>query len=467
MFDIINKHHKSYLRGNRWMEYKVLKEKYHYFIYKNYQITEDAENIYLKYEFEIENLAKFNPVLVIAKKKFEIYDLYSNVARNVVFNLGMVEAISYYKLTCSKYFVVKCGKLNEEQIAWYQKLIYLGLGEFRYINHIQEKTEDFVQIMTEGKALQKEELSYPLSDCMVPIGGGKDSNVTLELLKKSSYKRFGFRINLEDVSRKCAQIAGLQEDEIIEVKRKMDSNLIELNKQGFLNGHTPFSAMVAWLTYFVATIFGKKYIVLSNEDSANESNIKGENINHQYSKTLEFENDFRDYVKCYICPNGPEYFSFLRPINELQIAKLFSEQEQYHEVFKSCNIGSKEKPWKWCCNCAKCLFPYTILSPFLEKEKLINIFGEDLFEKENLLKTFVELCGYSKNKPFECVGTYEEVCVAVTKTIQNRNEKLPFLLQYYKENFELIDHDLLHYYSKNHNLPSEFDEILKGKIFEC
>lgn len=449
------------------MEYEVLKEKYPYFVYKNYQITEDAENIYLKYEFEIENLAKFNPVLVIAKKKFEIYDLYSNISQNIIFNLGMVEAISYYKLTCSKYFVVKCGKLNEKQIAWYQKLIYLGLGEFRYVNQIQEKQEDFVQIITEGETLQSGKLDYTLSDCMIPIGGGKDSNVTLELLRNSSYKRFGFRINLENVSQKCAEIAGLQKDEIVEVKRKMDSNLIELNKQGFLNGHTPFSAMVAWLTYFVATIFGKKYIVLSNEDSANESNIKGQNINHQYSKTFEFENDFREYVKNYVCENGPEYFSFLRPINEFQIAKLFSKQEQYHEVFKSCNIGSKENPWEWCCNCAKCLFPYIILSPFLEKEKLIHIFGEDLFEKENLLKTFIELCGYSKNKPFECVGTYEEVRIAISKTIQNRNEKLPFLLQYYKENFEVIDHDLLHYYSENHNLPNEFDEILKGKVFEC
>ncbi len=448
------------------MEYKVLREKYKRFIYKNYQITEDNENIYLKYEFEIENLANFNPVLVVAKKDFQIYSLYTDVVKNIVFNLGMVEAISYYKLTCSQIFDVKCGKLNQEQIAWYQKLIYLGLGEFRYINGIQETQDNFVRIITEGERLEPKKLDYPLNDCVVPIGGGKDSNVTLELLKETPYKRYGFRINLEKVSQKCAEIAGLQECEIMEVKRKIDSNLIELNKKGFLNGHTPFSAMVAFLTYFTATIFGKKYIVLSNEDSANESNIKGENINHQYSKTIEFENDFRKYVKNYICSNGPEYFSFLRPISELQIAKLFSKQEQYHDVFKSCNVGSKSKPWKWCCNCAKCLFPYIILSPFLYKEKLVHIFGEDLFEKEDLLKTFVELCGYSENKPFECVGTYEEVRVAISKTIQNMNEKLPFLLQYYKDNFELMDYDLLHYYNENHNLPREFDKILRKKIFE-
>ena len=101
------------------------------------------------------------------------------------------------------------------------------------------------------------------------------------------------------------------------------------------------------------------------------------------------------------------------------------------------------------------------------KERLVSIFGEDLFEKESLLKTFIELCGYAENKPFECVGTYEEVRLAVSKTIQNSNGKLPFLLQYYQDNFEMSDDDILTYYNENNHLPKEFDEILRGKIFEC
>ncbi len=449
------------------MEYKNVREKYAKFIYHTYKIEEDSQNIYLKYFFEIEGLAEFRPVLTILKKNFKIHDLYSDISKNIVFNIGMIEAISYFKATCSKYFCVKCGILNQEQINWYKKLIYLGLGEFRYINQIQETQDNFVQIFSEGTDFKPQEYKKELKDVMIPIGGGKDSNVTLELLKDSPYKRFGFRINLEEVSEKCAETAGLTNDEIIEVKRKMDPNLLELNQNGFLNGHTPFSAMVAFVTYFVAIIFHKKYIVLSNEDSANESNIKGENINHQYSKTIEFENDFRNYVTNFICPNGPEYFSMLRPISEIQIAKLFSQLEAYHLIFKSCNIGSKSKPWKWCCDCAKCLFPYIILSPFLEKEKLTDIFGEDLFENQKLLQTFIELCGYAENKPFECVGTYQEVRYAVSETIRKTKTQLPFLLQYYQDHFELIDCDLLNQYNENHNLPKEFDEILKRKLFEC
>ncbi len=449
------------------MEYEILREKYDRFIYQNYKIEQDEENIYLKYEFEIQGLTTFQPTLKILKKDFKWHCLDKNIAQNIAFHIGIVEAISYWKATCSKNFYINCGKLKQEQIDWFKKLIYLGLGEFRYKNKIQVSQENFVQIITQGKEYKTETLPETLTDTIIPIGGGKDSNVTLELLKETNQKRFGFRMNLEEVSKKCAKIAGLEENEIIEVNRTIDSNLLDLNQKGFLNGHTPFSALLAFITYFTAVTLGKKYIVLSNEDSANESNIKGENINHQYSKTIEFENDFRTYVKQYICSNGPEYFSFLRPINELQIAKLFSQLEEYHPIFKSCNLGSKSKPWKWCCNCPKCLFPFIILSPFLYQEKLVTIFGEDLFEKESLLQTLIELCGYAENKPFECVGTYDEVRYAISKTIQNTSGKLPFLLQYYKDHFEIFDSNLLNNYNEKNNLPQEFDEILRGKIFEC
>ena len=161
----------------------------------------------------------------------------------------------------------------------------------------------------------------------------------------------------------------------------------------------------------------------------------------------------------------------LRPINELQIAMLFSKNEQYHSTFKSCNVGSKQIPWVWCGNCPKCLFVFIILSPFLYSSgKLTKIFGQDLLQKESLLETFKELCGYGKTKPFECVGTYEEVNFAITKTIlelEKENKKLPYLLQFYKDNYKLVDisKDLTKQYNEENSVPKELEEILKGKIF--
>ena len=447
------------------MEFNSLRNTYKEFIYRNYEIIDNQDKIILKYFFEIPGVANFEPSIEILKKDFDIQNVNTEFTKNLVFNLGMIEAISYFKATCSPEFVIECGHLDEAQQKWFRKIFYLGLGEFRFVNKIEVKEEDFITFISKTEKINIEPITRELDGVIIPIGGGKDSNVTLDLLKDYKDNSYAFCIGSKEVSLKSAEVAGYSRNEVIEVKRIIDKNLIDLNSKGFLNGHTPFSAMVAFLTYLVAFLTGKKYVALSNEDSANESNVVGEKINHQYSKSLEFENDFRWYADNYLKANV-EYFSMLRPISELQIAMLFSKLEEFHPIFKSCNVGSKTEPWKWCCNCPKCLFVYTILSPFLYKEKLINIFGEDLFEREDLLQTFIELCGYGEKKPFECVGTYEEIKYAITETIKKVDGKLPVLLDYYNNNFEKSNVDLLNYYNENNNLPGEFEKILKGKILK-
>lgn len=449
------------------MEIDVLRNTYKKFIYHNYKIWEEKEKIILEFYFEIENLEEFHPRIEILKKEFKFEDIDSDIVKNIVFNIGMIEAISYFKATCSPQFIIKCGKLDEYQESWYKKIFYLGLGEFRYINKIWIEKEEFVQFISEGENIEINPSNKELDGIIIPIGGGKDSNVTLDLLKEYKDKSLVFCIGGKKVSLECAKIAGFESNQIIEISRIIDKKLLDLNKKGFLNGHTPFSAIIAFLTYLISYLLGKKYIALSNEDSANESNVVGKNINHQYSKTIEFENDFREYAEKYLKAKV-EYFSMLRPISELQIAMLFSKLEKFHPIFKSCNVGSKTEPWKWCCNCPKCLFVYTILSPFLYKDKLVDIFGEDLFEREDLLKTFGELCGFGEYKPFECVGTYDEVRFSVMKTIKNQKEKLPFLLEWYnncyKDVFPLKE-EMLEYYNNKNNVPKEFEKILKEKIF--
>ena len=451
------------------MDFKTLRENYKNFIYHSYKIYEEENKICLEYDFEIENLRRFTPRIEILKKNFKFNDINSNLIKNIVFNIGMIEAISYYKATCPENFIIECGALNEEQENWFRKLFYLGLGEFRFINNIKIQENELLSFKSLGSSFDIESLENinELSGNIIPIGGGKDSNVTIELLEKYKEDNLIFCIGSKKVSLDCAAVAGYDLDKIIEVKRIIDKNLLDLNKEGYLNGHTPFSAIVAFLTYLVSTLLNKRYVVLSNEDSANETNVKDENINHQYSKTIEFENDFRFYAEKYMKSNV-EYFSLLSPITELQIAYLFSKYEKYHEIFKSCNVGSKTEPWHWCTNCPKCLFVFTILSPFLYREKEVRIFGNDMFENKELLNTFIELCGYGENKPFECVGTFDEINYAVGKTIislKEKGEKLPYLLEYYDKNYELkVDDAILSYYNKNNNLPEEYSKILKERL---
>lgn len=455
------------------MEDKFVKFRsmYKEFIYHSYEIKENKDSIEIKYEFEIPNLSKFEPRITIQKKNIKFESVNNDYIKYIAFNLGMVELISYWKCVCPKTVIIKCGYLDDYQINWFKKLYYYGLGEYRYINNIKITQDELMEIEVAAKKTDIQIPHIERAGTIIPVGGGKDSTVTLELLKKYNKDNYCLIIGSKEPSMKCAEVAGYENDRIIEISRTIDENIKRLNAEGFLNGHTPFSSMLAFLSYLVATLTGKKYIALSNESSANESNVEGENINHQYSKSFEFEQDFTDYVRRYFS-DEVKYFSMLRPINELQIAMLFSENEKYHKIFKSCNVGSKHVPWIWCCNCPKCLFVYGILSPFLYKEKLIDIFEEDMFENKELLNTFIDLCGYGKTKPFECVGTYEEINFAITKTILNlekENKNLPYLLAYYKENYGVkeIENALVKQFNENNNVPEEFASILKSKIKEA
>ena len=436
------------------------RKEYPNFYYRKFQVIDNKNNFELIFTFEIPGLAVFEPKTTI-DKKFIVNSDYNYISY-MAFNIGLVELISYWKCTCSPNVIIEAGNLDSYQIEWFRKLYFYGLGEFFYVNGIDTNIKEFMNITSVGEKINIPALEYHGAGNLIAIGGGKDSVVSLELLKDMD--NTCFMVNPKVPGIECVKAAGY--GDYLTVKRTIDHNLLELNKQGFLNGHTPFSAILAFVSYLCAYLLNKKYIVLSNEGSANEATVIGTKINHQYSKTYEFENDFNEYAYQYLNINI-KYFSFLRCLSELQIAMLFANYKKYHKLFKSCNVGSKQIPWVWCGNCPKCLFVYIILSPFLTKKEMIEIFGNDLYEREELLHTFIELLGYAETKPFECVGTYREIRYAITKTIKKlelKNIKLPYLLEYYKNNFELSNEELLNYYNENNNLPKDFAVILKKSL---
>lgn len=436
--------------------FEKLRKEYKKFTYEKYDINETFSEIIITYYFNIDNKEKFNPTLKFSKSIIKNNNMDKDFFNYLVFHIGLIELISYWKCICPKEVEVSAGHIDHEQIEWFKKLYYYGLGEFFYTNKIDVSYDDFMHISCTSKEKYIPNINYHGTGNLIPVGGGKDSVVTLELLK--GMDNTTFIINPKSAMLECSKIAGY--DNPIIVNRTIDKNLIRLNKEGYLNGHTPFSSLVAFITYFISYLSNKKYIVLSNESSANESNVRGLKVNHQYSKSFEFENDFNLYTKKYFNIDI-KYFSFLRPLYEIQIARLFSKYEKYHKVFKSCNVGSKSSEWHWCLNCPKCLFVYIILSPFLYKDKLINIFGADLYENKDLLNTFIDLTGNSDNKPFECVGTYDEVNLALSLTIKKIDGELPYLLKYYKDNYKLVNYNLLNNYNLENNLDEEFDRILR------
>ncbi|MBR4262042.1 MAG: hypothetical protein IKQ35_01590 [Bacilli bacterium] len=442
-------------------EFLKFRNKYNNFIYDKYDISYDEENMIIKFFFSIEGLEEFTPSIKINKKYIKNKNINKNMLNYLVFHIGLIEMISYYKATCCTNIIINAGYVNADQIKWFKKILFNGLGEFLYKNNITVTEDELVNIICNGKEVNIDDPNYEGTGNLISIGGGKDSCVSLEILKNEK-NNSAFIINAKTPSLECARIAGYSNDNIICVERILDRKIIDLNNRGFLNGHTPFSALVAFISYLCAYLNNKRYIVLSNESSANESTVIGTNINHQYSKSFEFENDFYEYTHKYFRLEI-DYFSLLRGISEFQIGRIFSRFTKYHKVFKSCNLGSKEKEWKWCCNCSKCLFVYMILSPFLYKEDLVNIFGEDLYEREDLLDTFKEIIGETEVKPFDCVGTIEEAKYSVSLLIDKLDkDKLPFLLDYYYENYDLeLDGSNILKYNEENNIPKEYEKLVK------
>jgi len=343
----------------------------------------------------------------------------------------MIELVSYWKATCSPTIIVKPGILNNYQIEWWKHIYYHGLGEFFYLNGINISSTEFLSFTTFNDKPFKPVVLRGTKGVIVPVGGGKDSAVTLHLSLDMGDMTVPFLMNPRPAMTDSLEAEGDRFRSPVIVERIIDPLLLELNSRGYLNGHTPFSALLAFYTLLAGYITGITSIRLSNESSANEPTIPGTSINHQYSKSFDFERRFRDYTGKIISPDF-NYHSFLRPLNELQIAALFSGFKQFHAVFRSCNVGSKTNIW--CGKCSKCLFTTIILAPYLPAETVRNIFNKDLFDDPELIPMIRELSGMDDIKPFECVGTINEVRLALSEIIRKFNgRQLPVLLKVFRE----------------------------------
>ena len=444
-------------RSDNQYKFDALRQQFSTFTFESQEIELKDGTLHLAFSFNLDGKYHFTPTLTIPARSFYHWDMFpEEQLQTLAFHIGMIELVSYWKIACPKKVIVKPFSLTERQKSFWKKLYYNGLGEFFYLNTIICSEADFMIIETpEGKPFAKVDL--PLQEkAIIPVGGGKDSVVTLELLR-NELPCTPLIVNPRGATLGCVETAGYADGAFMVANRTLDPVMLQLNKEGYLNGHTPFSAMLAFVTLLVGFGSGSRYIALSNESSANESTVPGTNINHQYSKSVEFERDFREYVEENINADI-QYFSFLRPLSEMQIAYFFAQFKAYHKVFRSCNAGSKTD--SWCGNCPKCLFTWLILSPFISREKLTEIFGKDLMADMNLRPIFEELNGTSAVKPFECVGTVEEVRACVD-AMQNREGTIVAISPEAETNVA----EMLKRYNEENFLPDKIAAILKSKLY--
>ena len=446
--------------------YNQLRERFPRFKYLDFKYSVSANSLKVDYNFAIGETYFFNPKIQFYGDARRLLLRNKALLESMLFHIGLTEMISYWKTTCSPIIEIYPYAINNEQQKWFKKLIYNGLGEFFYINNIQPDPQSFVTFeIHSNEYLQKQKIDLS-EGYLVPVGGGKDSALTLELLQSKLV--MPMMMNPRKAQIDTIVAAGFRNDGYMKVSRSLDPTLLKLNSMGFLNGHTPFSALLAFVTLPVAVLSDKKNIALSNESSANESTVPGSDINHQYSKSIEFENDFRSYINTFIT-NDIRYFSLLRPLSELQISGLFSKLSAHHLGFRSCNAGSKTN--SWCGKCPKCMFTYIMLSAFLPQTRMEQIFGTNMFDDPEMIPFMEELTGIREVKPFECVGTVAEVNIALGHIIKSADGKtLPIVLQYYSENIEIIKTEEVlvskEFVDTNHNLTSEEVLIIYSHLNE-
>jgi len=245
------------------------------------------------------------------------------------------------------------------------------------------------------------------------VGGGKDSIVTLEALRQAGFEPVPFSVNPNQVIDSVNEASGLAP---LAARRRIEPALFELNAAGAFNGHIPVTAVNSLIAVATAVLHGLGPVVMSNERSASDPNLvwNGHEINHQWSKGVEAEGLLRSALTGHAGLTEP-YFSLLRTLSELHIARLFAQISRYDSVVTSCNAAFKlrDASDRWCTDCPKCRFIFLALAPFMPRERLTRIFSADLLADPAQVPGYRELLGVDGYKPFECVGEVEESVVAL------------------------------------------------------
>jgi hypothetical protein len=328
--------------------------------------------------------------------------------------LFFMAGVSYYKAYLSSEIYLEVGELDQETANFLSKTYERGLGEFFYVNQLDPHTP----IKFPGNHAKLSPISdrWTQSGQLVGIGGGKDSLVSVELLRQYQHGivtwSVGHRPQLEPLVKQI----GLPH---LWVERTWDRALLEHNTKGAYNGHVPISAILACVGAVVSVLSGYQDIVMSNEQSANEPTLRyqGVEINHQYSKSLEFETDFQSILS-HLFGENIRYYSLLRPFSEVYIAQLFSQIgfNKYKGVFSSCNqaYAHESNHMFWCGKCPKCAFIFLALTPFVDRAALESLWhGKNLLLDPNLEVTYRQLLGIEGDKPLDCVGEIKETRAAM------------------------------------------------------
>jgi hypothetical protein len=425
---------------------------YKQFIFESYRFDEADKTVYLHYS--LDGVLTFTETFRFAFD-FAAYD--HGVLDRAIQMLFFMAGVSYYKTYIPPEIIIRQGTIDPYMAHFFSKTYQRGLGEFWFVNKLDPHTP--VAFPTTSKIV--EPLSGPASEgLLVGLGGGKDSLVTVEMLRPHIPELTTWSVGHQPQLTPLVERIGVPH---YWVERTWDRQLLELAGKGALNGHIPISGILACAGVVTAVLAGKRDVVVSNEQSANEPDFvyKGVEINHQYSKSQEFEDDFQKLLQ-HIVGGRLRYYSFLRPLSEMHIAELFARGSfaKYKDVFSSCNrafVHTSDR-MSWCGTCPKCAFVYLMLTSFIPEEELTPLWGgKNLLLDPTLEPTYRQLLGIEGGKPLECVGEIKESRSAMRQA----GQKYPELEKRYE--FDLPD-DYDYRHIASHHMPAEIYEYLIAEL---
>jgi UDP-N-acetyl-alpha-D-muramoyl-L-alanyl-L-glutamate epimerase len=387
------------------------------FIFDRYVFDRASAVLQLHYRYE--GGAVFTETITFQPTKRTLTEADLQALEQIFRLLFLLAGVSYYKAYAPPRLRCDAFPLDQTTADFISKVYRHGLGEFAYVNKLDLSNR--INFETSSTPAPQAVSLQPSTTISVPVGGGKDSIVALECLKRAgktvSLFALGGVAGAAEPIKKTITASGLPSTY---VSRTIAPTLIELNKTGVYNGHVPITAILSVIAIANAIWHGQSAVVMSNEHSASAPNLimGGVAVNHQYSKSLEFERDLANYLAAHISPDIA-YFSLLRPLTEIDIARRFAALPIYHHVFRSCNTAfrqdEKARGMQWCGNCPKCRFVFLALAPFMTADKLGGIFGKNMLDDPTQIPGYQELCGLTAYKPFECVGEVEESALVIQK----------------------------------------------------
>jgi len=325
--------------------------------------------------------------------------------------LGAVLGLSYYKAAAPNRFVIEADGISTGAVDYLRRVLREGLAEFAYRAELPGFLEPEFVVETSDEEFEP---FTPTGQPLVPIGGGKDSVVSVESLAASGFDPVQFAVNPNVIIRRVAEVSG---HSLVAARRTIDQHLLELNADGALNGHVPVTAMNSLIAVAQSLLLGLGPVVMSNESSASDPTLSwnGEPVNHQWSKSLDAERALNDVLEAQAGLVGA-YFSLLRPFSELRIARGFASTTKYDAAIVSCNRAFRMgvDHVGWCGDCDKCRFVFLAMAPYMPAARLSAIFGKNMFDDATQLPGYRALLGLDAHKPFECVGEEAECSVAMS-----------------------------------------------------